>query len=417
MKKSRLLGFMLMLAGTTLSAQTYVYNIIYTFTNYAEGLQPATALICNNNILYGTTSYGGTAHGTVFKIKTDGSDFSVIASGTGPLSGLTLNGNTLYGEDGSDLFRTYTDATNYTRRGFFGGGSPDFVLKGDNLIGLTYGQIVKYSIDNTSFTVLHNFSNSPDGATPRAGLILNGNTLYGTTCYGGSTGNGTIFKIDLDGTGYAILYNFTNISDGYYPQAKLVLNNDTLYGTTRYGGSSGAGTVFAIKTNGTDYAIVRSFTNLPDGANPQAGLLLVGNTLFGTTYNGGSSRNGTVFKINTDGSGYAILRNFLGYNYKDGANPAAPLVAGSDGLYGTTLYGGTGNGTIFRLKLPSSPLQITTAGGSPAVFWQNDGFQHALQTITNLQSGNWTTVSNGVPVTGLQVTGISNQPQAFFRLQ
>jgi len=110
----------------------------------------------------------------------------------------------------------------------------------------------------------------------------------------------------------------------------------------------------------------------------------------------------------------------LGYLQKDGANPSAPLVAGSDGLYGTTQYGGSsasGWGTIFRIKSPSPPLQIATAGHTPAVFWQNDGSTHTLQITTNLQSGNWTTISNGVPLTGLQITSISNQPEAFFRLK
>jgi len=209
-----------------------------------------------------------------------------------------------------------------------------------------------------------------------------------------------------------------NTSGGTGPQGDLALNGNTLYGITRNGGNAGFGTVFAINTDGTGYTVLHNFTSTPDGANPQAGLLLRGNMLYGTTYYGGSSGNGTVFGINTNESGYAILKSFLGYP-KDGANPSAGLVAGSDGLYGTTTRGGTNNsdGTIFKLTLPPPPLQVATAGGAPVVFWQNDGFQRTVQTTTNLKSGKWTTVSNGLPLVGLQITNAASQPQSFFRLQ
>jgi uncharacterized repeat protein (TIGR03803 family) len=199
-----------------------------------------------------------------------------------------------------------------------------------------------------------------------------------------------------------------------------VFDGSTLYGITRNGGTTNLGTVFKINTDGAGYTVLHNFTDRPDGANPLGGLLLRGNTLYGTTYSGGSSRNGTVFEINTDGSGYAILKSFLGeYPKGDGANPSAGLVAGSDGLYGTTVNGGTNNsyGTIFKLTLPPPALQVATAGGAPVVFWQNDGFQRTVQTTTNLKSGKWTTVSNGLPLVGLQVTNAASQPQAFFRLQ
>ena len=77
-----------------------------------------------------------------------------------------------------------------------------------------------------------------DGDYPYAGLILSGNTLYGTTAYGGSSGNGTVFAVNTDGTGFTNLHSFTarsvliyTNSDGADPHAGLILSGNTLYGT------------------------------------------------------------------------------------------------------------------------------------------------------------------------------------------
>jgi uncharacterized repeat protein (TIGR03803 family) len=156
--------------------------------------------------------------------------------------------------------------------------------------------------DGTGFTNLHSFtatsSSAPngntDGANPQAGLILSGNTLYGTTYQGGSSGYGAVFALNRNGTGFTNLHSFTGGSNGAFPYARLILSGSTLYGTA-YGG--GVGMVFAVNTNGTGFTNLHSFTGGSDGANPQAGLILSGNTLYGTTYQGGSWGGGTVFSL------------------------------------------------------------------------------------------------------------------------
>ena len=176
-----------------------------------------------------------------------------------------------------------------------------------------------------SFTNLHTFSAAVfDGINPQAGLILSGNTLYGTAYGGGSAGNGTVFKVNADGTGYAILYSFSQTDENYFnsdganPQAGLILSNNTLYGTAYYGGSAGAGTVFKVNADGTGYTTLYSFSQTDmngvnsDGAYPQAGLILSGNTLYGTAYYGGSGGAGTVFSVKTNGTGFATLYGFTG---------------------------------------------------------------------------------------------------------
>ena len=106
------------------------------------------------------------------------------------------------------------------------------------------------------------FTGGNDGSGPHGGLTLSGNTLYGTTSAGGSSGNGTLFAINIDGSGFTNLYSFTGGGDGANPQADLVLSGNILYGTTASGGSSGNGTVFSFTLPRPLLAIARSGTNV-----------------------------------------------------------------------------------------------------------------------------------------------------------
>src|SRR5262249_10353216 len=168
------------------------------------------------------------------------------------------------------------------------------------------------------------------GSNPQGNLIQGGDgALYGTTYAGGGSGHGTVFRVNPDGTGYAAIHSFS-YSDGSQPYAGLIQGNDgALYGTTAQGGSIGNGTVFRINPDGSGYAVLHSFAFGADGANPYAGLIQGSDgALYGTTMGGGASGNGTVFKVNLDGSGYAVLRSFTG---GDGAHPYAGLIQGNDG--------------------------------------------------------------------------------------
>jgi uncharacterized repeat protein (TIGR03803 family) len=167
----------------------------------------------------------------------------------------------------------------------------------------------------------------------------------------------------------------------------------TLYGTTVHGGISDFGTVFKINTDGSGFAALNQFKGLAynfdtkgDGANPGAGLVLDGTMLYGTTIGGGSygqkgggnTGYGTIFQINTDGTDYAVLKRFTN---SDGAAPYAELVFSNNVLYGTTGYGGIldapngdwGSGVVFSLSIApptiSVPPQNQTAEiGSTVVF-------------------------------------------------
>ena len=137
-----------------------------------------------------------------------------------------------------------------------------------------------------------------EGANPNAGLVLLGNTLYGTAAAAGGGGAGTVFSVNTDGTGFRILHSFTYL-EGANPWSALIISSNTLYGTAYQGGTVGwgNGTVFAVNTDGTGFTNLHNFTAGSDGANPIGGLVLSSNTLYGTTRFGGSSGNGAAFSL------------------------------------------------------------------------------------------------------------------------
>ena len=292
--------------------------------------------------------------------------YGTNSDGTFPYAGLVQLGNTLYGtaEDGGSvgygtIFAVNTNGAGFTNLHSFKGSDGEdpvaqLVLSGNTLYGTTedggsngYGTVFAIHIDGTGFTNIHNFSNS-DGAEPRGNLILSGNTLYGTTEDGGSGGYGTAFAVNTDGTGFATLHSFTNGSDGAYPQGGLIVSGSTLYGTAYIGGPYEYGTLFAVNTDGSGFSVLHSF-NYTSGGYPYCRLILSGNTLYGTTYEGGSEDEGTVFAVNTDATGFTNLYVFNDSTY--GAYPYAGVILSSNTLYGTTVDGGRrGYGTIFAVK-------------------------------------------------------------------
>ena len=184
-----------------------------------------------------------------------------------------------------------------------------------------------------SFTNLHTFAGGvSDGSRPLGGtLTLSGGTLYGTTVHGGTgstigtANDGVGFAINTDGRGYTNLVNFTGgTTNGANPYGSLTLVGTTLYGTTRIGGSANLGTIFSVNNDGTGFQTLFNFTGgATNGANPNGALTFAGSCLVGTTKAGGSANDGTVFKINLDGSNFRILHNFTG---TDGINQDGDLI-------------------------------------------------------------------------------------------
>jgi uncharacterized repeat protein (TIGR03803 family) len=146
----------------------------------------------------------------------------------------------------------------------------------------------------------------------------------------------------------SVVYSFAGQPDGHGPEAGVIAVGGTLYGTTAEGGSYGYGTVFSLTEHG-DETVLHSFDGYTDdGVTPSADLLNVRGTLYGTTSGGGASGVGTVFSISANGQ-YSELYQFKGQN-GDGQEPYDGLVNVCGVLYGTTVYGGkNGLGTIFSI--------------------------------------------------------------------
>ncbi len=235
-------------------------------------------------------------------------------------------------------------------------GPGGLVISGTNLYGSDfrgtsgYGALFKLNADGSGFITLHDFTGYPasDGDRPVGALVLSGATLYGVTQYGGSLDGGTIFSIDTDGSNYTLLQNFTGANgDGDVPETGLVLFGATLYGTTVYGGDSGNfGTMFKINTDGSGYSAVMSFsydTGLP-------GMLVVaGTNIYGATSyvaDGAHTSSGALFKVNPDGSAYTVITQLYASN-----QPTGGFVSSGGVLYGATQLGGiSNNGTLFRIN-------------------------------------------------------------------
>ncbi|MFC2149707.1 choice-of-anchor tandem repeat GloVer-containing protein [Candidatus Auribacterota bacterium] len=200
----------------------------------------------------------------------------------------------------------------------------DLVVSGDTLYGMTvsggtsdWGTIFAVGTGGTGFTLLHKFlSGGDDGKEPTGSLTLSGSKLYGMTSGGGLVGGGTLFSIDMDGSDFTLLREFKNgLNDGEVPYGDLALSGDILYGMTYGGGVNTYGTIFSIDTNGSGYTRLYDFVGpTGDGMKPYGGLTVSGDTLYGMTYGGGSVNLGTVFSIGKSGSDYTILHIFSAAN-------------------------------------------------------------------------------------------------------
>jgi uncharacterized repeat protein (TIGR03803 family) len=413
--------------GTVFKISTNgVLTVLHSFTGTNDGSSPFAGLVLGSDgNFYGTTFFGGpndATYGTVFKISTNGVlntvvSFSAIREGFGGLVeplGANPFAGLVHGSDGS-FYGTTENGGDY---GY--------------LDGLGKGTVFAVGT-NGALTSLYSFNGG--GANPDGGLMQGSDgSLYGTTT-GGISGNGTVFKITTNGV-LTTLYTFGGTNDGANPQAAVVQGSDgSLYGTTEHGGTtnynvqmirSGFGTVFKITTNGV-LTTLYTFGGTNDGANPVASLVQ-GNdgNLYGTTSGGGSSGNGTVFAINTNGAGFTTLYSFSagitngsGVYNNDGANPQAGLILVGNTLYGTTSTGGTwGDGTVFSLTLPRPQLSIIASDLNMILAWPTKASGVVLQSTTNLVSMVWTTNSPAPVVINGQnvVTNLISGTQQFFRL-
>jgi uncharacterized repeat protein (TIGR03803 family) len=201
-----------------------------------------------------------------------------------------------------------------------------------------------------AYATLYSFSGSPgDGQAPSGSLLDVNGSLYGTTEAGGAGSGyyagGVVFAASTTGS-EQVLYNFSTPATGQNPQAGLVDVAGTLYGTTREGGTPGLGIVYSISPGGTENELY-AFKGGADGAYPTSALIDIGGTLYGTTTQGGPRSLGTIYTITTAGA-ERVIYSFSG---ADGSTPGVALLKVKGTLYGVTNEGGTNNvGTVFAVS-------------------------------------------------------------------
>jgi uncharacterized repeat protein (TIGR03803 family) len=425
-------------AGTVFKINTDgVLTTLYSFTGGNDGANPKAALVQGRDgFFYGTTGYGGNTNlngghgfGTVFKISTNATfaglhSFDSIHDTNGsPLDGSIPNGLV----QGSDGF--FYGTTGY-------GGNTN--LNG----GQGFGTVFKISTTG-ALTTLYSFGsiqdtngNLLDGVLPVAALVQGSDGIfYGTTEFGGTKDDGTVFRISTNGV-LNTLYVFDG-PDGANPSARLVPGSDgNFYGTTEFGGTNGSGTVFKISTNGF-LTTLCSFPKLqggpPNSSFPvPTGLAQGSDGYLYVTTGFIPARSGasvvfigfsSIFKLGTNGASttlYSFSRTFLGPTIS-----AAPdgLVQSSDGsFYGATTHGPgeSGFGTIFRLTMVPEFQAMTLTNGTLNLTWSTEaGGTYQLQSSSSLNTPNWTNLGSLVTATNgtLSFTdSITNALQRFYRV-
>jgi len=319
--------------------------------NGTDGAEPSGLFSDTAGDLFGVTSFGGASD--------EGSVFVIAKTSTGYASTPTRLASFNFTDGYLPVGGVIADSAGDLFGATMSGGTYN-----DGTVFVLANSPAGYATAPDAFISF----NGADGSQPYAGLIADAaGDLFGTTHSGGLYGDGVVFEIVKSSTGYAgtptILLNF-NGSDGANPEAALLIDAaGNLFGTTYAGGTSGYGTVFEIaKTSGTYSStptILANF-NFTNGANPTAGLVAdAQGDLFGTTEGGGSAVDGfvtyegegTVFEIAKQAGGYGPLTTLADFNLADGGMPDGKLLVDAAGnLFGTTSAGGLSQqGTVFEI--------------------------------------------------------------------
>jgi uncharacterized repeat protein (TIGR03803 family) len=381
------------------------FTILYSFQGQPDGADPqgrvsvyhSCTTICSTKI-FGNTSTGGTDNaGTIYSLFSSGRggfteqlqlSYTPSETGSGPTG--PVIGRSYYGPffGMASQGGTFDKGTAVELRGFKGSNA---VLSFDRRNGAfpaggltrlgsdTYytatsaggrydrGAIVSITAAHKKLRpkVLYSFSGKSDGEHPNSELTFGffGSAYYGTTA-GSKSAPATVYAY-VPGHGLTTLYTFGTSRDGVTPNGVVPVGSTKkirLFGTTLKGGSSGYGTLYELKPNGSSYTKVTLHTfagGSADGAYPHGPPIHAGGgrpALWVVTTSGGRGGCGTIFSFDLSSGEHALLYSFT--CGADGAYPEAPIIFdGGYGnlLYGTTSAGGTANdGVVFSFMAPSA---------------------------------------------------------------
>lgn len=390
--------------------------------NGRNGYQPAAVVLDASGNLYGTTSHGGPTYnggdsgdGTVFEIAKASGRITTLVSFDGTNGAfpngvvLDASGN-LYGATGlagggyGTVFEISKGSGTITTLAIFQ--TPDFrygVMALDtsgNLYGTSWesysnsdqGTVFEVAKGSGTITTLASF-NGADGANPDAGVTIDASgNLYGTTRYGGENGDGTVFEVAKGSGTITTLASFDGV-DGENPQAGVTVDSSgNLYGTTTAGGENGAGTVFEIARGSGSIKTLVSFDGTVNGTSAGVTLDSSGN-LYGITQQGGTYNVGTLFEI-AKGSG--TITTLVSFDGTDASpNPRVTLDAAGN-LYGTTSYSFLEGDVIHVHK---TVFEVAKGSGVITTLASSDGRNGAVGAVPSEvvpdASGNLYGVSTG----------------------
>lgn len=404
------------------------YQTVYTFASGSGSarLPDYSFIQGRDGVLYGTSEFGGAVNfGMLYKLNANGSGFSLLRS-------FTAGGATVVNDGGAPR-----GGLVHATDGFLYGVTTTGTGTGTSLEDRN-GVVYRVAPDGSGYTMIFSFNVgifSANGGAPNSLIQGRDGKLYGTARGGPLAGGGTggvVFTLRTDGTGFTVLKAFGNLSTPtviHDPQSPLVHASDGyLYGATRFGGPNGDGVLYRLQTDGSGFQVIYAFSdntpaNAANGIEP-TGALIQGSdgSIYGRTNNGGSSNNGVIFKIRPDGTGFRVVYNFAASRsaYFGG------LIQGLDGaLYATTAS------TIVRIVEASGPT-ITTqpssataalggsvtlnvaATGATSYQWRKNGAAIAgatnasltLSSLSLASSGNYDVVTTNADGSTVSATAI-----------
>ncbi|HEX2100568.1 MAG TPA: choice-of-anchor tandem repeat GloVer-containing protein, partial [Candidatus Synoicihabitans sp.] len=380
------------------------YQVVHTFSGSAR--EPDHSFILGRDgALYGTGEFGGTANfGMLYKLNPDGTGFSLLRSFTAGGPNVVQDGGAPRG------------GLVHASDGFLYGVTTTGTAASTNLNDRN-GVIYRIAPNGSDYRIIFSFDGGAaraNGTAPNSIIVGRDGNLYGTALGGPAAAGGTggvVFTLRTDGTGFTVLKTFGNTSTPtvmHNPQSPLVHAADGyLYGTVRSGGATGDGLIFRLRTDGSGFEVLHTFrdTNSANGLEP-SGAFFQGSdgALYGRTNFGGTiGNNGVIYKIRTDGTGFRVLASLPAVR----ALNFPGLIQGSDGaLYATT------DSSIVRVDAPpgvqitAQPRSQTIATGGSVTFsvtaptatsyqWRRDGTNISGATGSTYTIDNLTSAANG----------------------
>ncbi|HUG13168.1 MAG TPA: choice-of-anchor tandem repeat GloVer-containing protein, partial [Opitutaceae bacterium] len=329
----RAIGCVLVASLSTASSHAQKFEVLHEWQGPEDGYYGRSGVIeVAPGVFMGVTSSGGLyGAGAVFKVNGDGSGYGI-----------------LHYFDAVDMWFELSPLCKASNNRVYG----TTQIGGLNGLGIVYS----VAADGSDFTVVHNFAVSDGWATPGGLMQASDGRLYGLASRGGFNSGGTIYSLNLDGSGFSVIHHMPSNSGFAHNPALLESPNGTLVGALVQGGVDGYGVLFSVQLDGSNFQVIRDLSPTA-GAFLQDLILGPDGRLYGITNLGGANNYGSIFAVNRDGTGFIVLRELTDYlDYRD-----AKLATGGGRLFGA---GPSNSSSMFSLNLDGSGYSTFFVEGS-----------------------------------------------------